>query len=81
MYLVLPHSRGCFRQDFSCPAVLKTVFNMEKEDFRVQDYHLLWFHFPVDFTNPFLLISHAARHEQILLTTPSQQRLAPFASP
>ena len=48
MYLVLPHSRGRFPQDFSSLVVLKCHYYNHTDIFRVQDYHLLWFHFPVD---------------------------------
>ena len=45
-YLALRDGPRCFRQDFSCPVVLRIP--LEFFGFRLQDFHLLWFNFPVD---------------------------------
>ena len=61
MYLVLPHSRGGFQQDFSCPAVLKTDYHMHDLIFRLQDYHPLWCFFPETLT---IYVAHVAFHQK-----------------
>jgi hypothetical protein len=45
-YLALPDGAGSFRQDSSGPAVLRIP--LVPNHLRLQDYHLLWFHFPED---------------------------------
>ena len=43
-YLALPDGSGGFRQDFTCPALLRILRVLV--NFRLQDYHLLWPNFP-----------------------------------
>src|SRR3954463_14607122 len=43
-YLALPDGAGRFRQDFSGPALLRILLVLN--NFRLQDYHLLWCPFP-----------------------------------
>ena len=49
-YLVLPHRRGCFQRGYSSLVVLWIRNTDEMRQFRLRDYHPLWFHFPVDST-------------------------------
>jgi len=44
-YLALEDGPPIFRQDFTCPALL-VVHLVPHIRFRLQDYHLLWSHFP-----------------------------------
>ena len=44
-YLALPDGAGRFKQDFSGPALLNSLYL----DFRVRDYHPLWLVFPGPF--------------------------------
>ena len=44
-YLALPDGAGVFKQDFSGPALLNSLYL----DFRVRDYHPLWLVFPGPF--------------------------------
>ena len=50
VYLALPDSPGWFLQGFTSPVVLKDRQYDGMNAFRVQDYHLLWFCFPANFT-------------------------------
>ena len=51
-YLALQDGPRRFPRDFSCPAVLRYL-SIEPARFRLQDYHLLWSHFPEgSTTNP-----------------------------
>ena len=43
-YLALPDGPGSFRQDFSCPALLRVPPRLYQ--LRIQDCHLLWSIFP-----------------------------------
>ena len=43
-YLALPDGAGRFRQDSSGPALLRILLVLKH--LRLQDYHLLWSHFP-----------------------------------
>ena len=43
-YLALPDGAGCFPQDSSGPVVLRNTAGPVV--LRLQDYHLLWSHFP-----------------------------------
>ena len=45
-YLALPDGSGRFRQDFTCPALLRILLGIKI--LRVRDYHPLWFNFPED---------------------------------
>ena len=49
-YLVLPHRRGCFRRGYSSLVVLWIRNTNEMRQFRLPDYHRLWFRFPADLT-------------------------------
>ena len=80
MYLALPHSRGSFPQDFSGPVVLKNDHHEETGVFCVQDFHLLWCHFPEASTIRCLGSSVPGRTRHDHLTTPHLQRLPSFAS-
>ncbi len=46
-YLALPDGAGRFRQDFSGPALLRIPLVLI--NFRLRDYHPLWFNFPENF--------------------------------
>jgi hypothetical protein len=43
-YLALPDGAGSFKQDFSGPALLRILHVLI--NLCLQDYHLLWSHFP-----------------------------------
>ena len=47
-YLALPDGSGRFRQDYTCPALLRILLGIKI--FRVRDYHPLWLNFPEDST-------------------------------
>ena len=51
-YLALPDGPGRFRQDFSCPALLRILLIINF--LRVQDYHPLWCSFPESFHLKFI---------------------------
>ena len=78
VYLALPHSRGRFPQDFTCPAVLRNYF-VVAHIFQIQDYHLLWFFFPEDFpiyVHSYFRLKDADRCSP---TTPHVQGSLPFS--
>ena len=47
-YLALPDGPGEFKQDSTCPALLRITIKLNsiKIVFHIQDYHLLWLIFP-----------------------------------
>ena len=49
-YLALEDGPPIFRQNFSCSALLISILVL-CNNFRLQDYHFLWFNFPKDSAN------------------------------
>ena len=62
-YLALRDGPRSFPRDFTCPAVLRYL-STEPDCFRLQDYHLLWSHFPEDSTNNLVYDSAALRPDR-----------------
>jgi len=65
----LPGGPGGFPRGFTCLVVFRNISN-EFNPFHIQDYHLLWFYFPVDSVREDEFLTHVGSRPKIHPTTP-----------